>query len=158
MAQASPPLLMRIALDMGPAQQVQSDKDERRLIYQVRGGTFDGARLRGRALPTTGDWVSVIGDKISIDVRLMLETDDGARILVSYEGIEPLSPDSPLVVTGGERPPEGDYYFEVEPVLQTSSAKYGWLNDLKAVGVGARLADGIVYDIYESRRALAEAT
>ena len=49
-------------------------------IVPVRGGTFEGERLRGRVLPHGADWVSwSASGAMRIDVRTALETDDGAR-------------------------------------------------------------------------------
>ena len=41
------------------------------------------------------------------------------------------------------------YYFRIDPNLETSAAKYGWLNRVIAVGIGHRRADGPVYSVFE---------
>ena len=56
-----------------------------RQIYDVTGGTFEGDRLRGKLLPSGGDWLLVDAGGVGrLDVRATLETDDGALIYVQY--------------------------------------------------------------------------
>jgi len=59
-----------------------------RKIVMVTGGTFEGDRLRGKILPGGGDWALTRADgSLVLDVRLMLEADDGARIYMTYRGV-----------------------------------------------------------------------
>ena len=71
----------------------------------------------------------------SLDVRITLETDDGAIIFMSYTG----------VVSRGDT----GLYWRVRPIFQTASEKYDWLNRIVTVGTGQRLASGPVYDVYQ---------
>jgi hypothetical protein len=41
------------------------------------------------------------------------------------------------------------YYFRMNPMFETSSKKYDWMNRIIAVGTGDRLPDGPVYNIFE---------
>ena len=60
---------------------------ERRII-DILGGTVRGARLNGRVLPGGADWQIVRTDGAAdIQARYTIETDAGARILVSSEGL-----------------------------------------------------------------------
>jgi hypothetical protein len=43
---------------------------------------------------------------------------------------------------------DGKYYFRTNPVFQTSSKKYSWLNHTIAVGVGKMIKGGVAYRIY----------
>jgi hypothetical protein len=57
-----------------------------RRIGIVPGGTFEGERLSGRVLDGGSDWQSVRSDGSTLlDVRLNLETDDGALICMAYK-------------------------------------------------------------------------
>ena len=59
---------------------------ERRNV-PVTGGTFEGKRLRGTIMPGGSDWIVVRADGVwQLDVRLPLQTDDGALINMSYKG------------------------------------------------------------------------
>jgi catechol 2,3-dioxygenase-like lactoylglutathione lyase family enzyme len=41
------------------------------------------------------------------------------------------------------------YYFRMNPMFETSSTRYDWMNRVIAVGTGVRLPDGPVYSIFE---------
>jgi Protein of unknown function (DUF3237) len=49
----------------------------------------------------------------------------------------------------GEPVDPASYYFRMNPMFETSSKKYDWMNRIIAVGTGVRLADGPVYSIFE---------
>ena len=122
-----------------------------RRILIVRGGTFAGARLNGVILPAGGaDWALTRNDgSLLLDVRLTLETDDGERIFMSYRGVR----HGPSAVIDrlarGETVDPAEYYFRMTPWFETGAARYAWLNNVIAVGVGERLATGPRYNIYE---------
>ena len=53
----------------------------RRLVASITGGVFEGERLKGTVRPGGGDWLLNRTDGVTqLDVRLALETDDGAAI------------------------------------------------------------------------------
>ena len=57
-----------------------------RRIAPVTGGTFTGERLRGTVRPGA-DWVLGRADGVMvIDVRLVLDSHDGAAIYLTYQG------------------------------------------------------------------------
>src|SRR5262245_59485970 len=59
-----------------------------RMVFNVSGGTFEGPRLRGTVVPGGGDWLVIDGEGVGrLDVRIILKTDDGARIYVQYYGV-----------------------------------------------------------------------
>ena len=59
-----------------------------RRIGLVAGGTFEGARLKGTVLPGGADWIILRPDgATTLDVRLVLETADGATIGMTYRGM-----------------------------------------------------------------------
>ncbi len=108
----------------------------KRVIYPVNGGTFEGPKLKGKVRSFGADWVVRL-DSITtkLDVRLLLETDDGQLISNTYTGIVYNSPD-------------GNTYWRTTPVFETSSKKYEWLNYLLAVGVGSMSKGGVSYDVF----------
>ena len=56
-----------------------------RRVGEVTGGTFEGERLRGKILSGGSDWQTVRSDGAwTLDVRMVLETDDGALIGMTY--------------------------------------------------------------------------
>lgn len=153
MAELRYELLYDIEFDLeAPLAVGPTPSGERRIVY-VTGGKFDGPRLKGRVLPGGGDWLVARPDgRAILDVRACLETDDGALIYTHYGGR--------LVVPSELRPLWHDrhafaaidparYYFRIAPVYETGSAKYAWLNDIVAIGVGRRTLTGVAYRVFE---------
>ena len=122
-----------------------------RRIVPVAGGTFDGERLRGTVLAqANGDWLLMRADSVyQLDVRVTLQTDDGALILMTYRGIRHATPDVSARLASGERVSPDEYYLRTIPLFETSAPQYQWLNNVVAVGVGERLPDGVIYDVFE---------
>ena len=59
-----------------------------RRVGLVAGGTFAGGRLRGTVLPGGADWIIARPDGCTtLDVRLVLQTEDGAAIGMIYRGL-----------------------------------------------------------------------
>lgn len=107
-----------------------------RTIASVTGGTFTGPRLSGTIVPPGGDWVSVRADRsIRLDVRLLLVTDDGESILMSYNGV-------------GERQKDGTMTLRTAPTFETGAEAYAWLNNIQAVGIGNAQPGSVTYEIY----------
>ena len=122
---------------------------ERRLGI-VTGGVFEGERLRGEVLDGGADWQTVRGDGvIGLDVRLLLKTDDGALIGMTYTGLRHGPTDLLAALQAGEPVDPALYYFRIQAVFETAAPHYAWLNKLIAVGVGHRLPDGPVYSLFE---------
>ena len=42
-----------------------------------------------------------------------------------------------------------NYYFRTLPTYETGSEKYGWLNNIVAVGVGRITEKGVGFSVYE---------
>lgn len=119
-----------------------------RRIVSVTGGTFEGPRLKGKLLPTGGDWLLTDADGVSrLDVRITLETDDGALIYVQYFGVireDPTRPPRPA----GEPAEYGDRYFMTAPRFETGDERYKWLNSLVTVAEGKTAPGGVSYRVY----------
>jgi Protein of unknown function (DUF3237) len=146
-----PLFAMRIELhpihDLGP-----TPLGHRRVV-PVSGGVFDGDRLRGTIVPHGGsDWLLARADgSFQQDVRLTLETDDGALIGMTYRGVRHSSPEVAARIAGGEQVEPTEYYLRTAPFFETASPRYSWLNAIVAIGIGTRLPGGALYDVYEIR-------
>jgi hypothetical protein len=108
----------------------------KRVIYPVKGGSFEGPKLKGKVRSVGADWVLRI-DSITtkLDVRILLETEDGQLISNTYNGYVRNNPD-------------GTTYWRITPYFETSSAKYDWMNYLVAVGIGKFGDGGVSYEVY----------
>jgi hypothetical protein len=106
-----------------------------RTIVQVTGGQFEGPRLKATVQTPAGDWITNRADgTYRLDVRMTLKTDDGAVILVTYNGI-------------GQTTNAGAS-LRIAPLFETGDPRYAWLTRLQAVGVGERVGTTVTYDIY----------
>ncbi len=120
-----------------------------RRIGVIQGGSFEGDRVSGEVV-TGNDWQSVRTDScIKLDVRLVLKTTDGALIVMTYQCLRAGPPDVIEKLDKGEAVDPTSYYFRMNPIFETSSPKYDWMNRIIAVGVGHRLPDGPLYSIFE---------
>ena len=121
-----------------------------RRIAQVTGGKFEGPRLRGRALPGGGDWLIDRPDGVTqLDVRMTLETDDGALIYMTYRGLRHGPAAVMARMAKGEAVDPSEYYFRTVPCFETAAEKYSWLNRALFVSTGHRVAAGPIYTVYE---------
>ena len=120
-----------------------------RRVVGVSGGAFAGPGLKGRVVPGGSDWIVVRRDGVLIqDVRIVLRTDNGQDILMSYRGMRHGPEDVMERVNGGEDPDPSEYYFRTAPVFEAPEGEHDWLNKLVAFGVGRRRATGVTYAVY----------
>lgn len=139
--------LFVMRLDVRPYQVVGGTPLRR--IGVVPGGIFQGQRLNGKVREGGNDWQVVrAGGKVELDVRLVLETEDGALIGMTYKGIRRGPADVLKRVDLGEAVDPPEYYFRINPVFETASS-YDWLNGIMVIGIGHRAADGVVYSLFE---------
>ncbi len=111
-----------------------------RALATVTGGTFEGERLRG-GIPEVagGDWVTLRPNgTFKLDVRLILRTDDGVDILMTYTGV-------------GRRGDDGVNVLRTAPQFEVGDERYAWLNDLQAVGIGRSEGGEVVYEVFGLR-------
>lgn len=121
-----------------------------RHIDMLGGGHFEGPRLKGKVLEGGMDQKIFRSDgAMHPNVRMILETDDGALIHIHYTGIRYGTPDVMARIAAGEDVNPDEYYLRNTPMFETSSPKYDWLNRIVAVGVGRRLPDSAAYDVFE---------
>jgi len=129
--------LMSLRLSTAPTQDIGAGPHGTRVTFPITGGSFEGDRLRGKVLPGGDDWTVKRPDGvIEVDLRITLETDDGALIHMTFEGIRD---------DGAPRAP----YFRTVPRFETAAVKYAFLNRLLAIGMGELRAGGPVHVIEE---------
>ena len=122
---------------------------ERRVI-DIRGGVVSGPRLNGRILPGGADWQIIRSDGVAdIQARYTIETDAGAHILVSSEGLRHGPPDVMERLARGEAVEPELYYFRTLMRFETADSAVAWLNRILALARGTRLANAVRLDVYE---------
>ena len=121
-----------------------------RKVVPVLGGRMEGERLSGSILPGGSDWaVTDAAGILQLDVRLVIETDDGALINCAYTGIRYAPPDVAAQLAAGESVDYQAMYFRILPRFDTADARYAWLNRILVVGIGERLPEGPRYHLHE---------
>lgn len=146
-------LLYEAEIDLAAPIDIGPGPEGHRIVFDVAGGTLAGPRLKGRFLPSGGDWARVRSDgSVALDVRAVVETDDGARIYLTYGGRIIADPE----LLGGlmdlpnlALPDPASYYFRILPLFETGSPEYAWLNHICAVGVGRITNRGVSYRVFE---------
>jgi hypothetical protein len=122
---------------------------ERRVIG-ILGGSVRGPKLNGRILPGGADWQIVRSDGAAdISARYTIETDAGARILVSSEGLRHGPPAVIERLARDDSVDPAQYYFRTVMRFETADPSVDWLNRILALARGARAADAVRLDVYE---------
>jgi hypothetical protein len=143
-------LLMTLQVVVPPPQKLGAVPHGTRVIAPISGGTFDGPRLRGKVLPGGGDWTLLRADGVlELDLRLTLQTNDDALILLSSFGLRHGPPEVLAALARGESVDPSKYYFRTAARFETSAPQYAFLNRLVAISSGNRLASGPIYTIEE---------
>ena len=144
--------LFEVEAELHPPQAIGPVPTGTRIIFPAKSGFVKGEKLNGKLLQGGGDWGLVVDSTtFKLDVRVTVETDDGALIYISYGGY--IHTDAKRFATIMQGQWDGlnpsDYYFRTNPVFETSSPKYAWLNHTIAVGVGRFLPGGkVAYRVF----------
>src|SRR5229473_7392640 len=124
--------LMLLRLETSATEEIGSTPRGALSVFPVTGGSFEGELLRGKVLAGGGDWVTAKGDgTFELDLRVTLETDDGALIHMTFTGVRD----------------DANHYFRTLPRFETAAPKYSFLNRLLAVGIGDAGREGLVHAI-----------
>lgn len=142
--------LMTLHADIRSPAEIGTGPYGTRIIADVTGGNFEGARLRGTILPSGGDWVLIDAEGVGhVDVRITLKTDDGAHIYVQYYGVMVVNELVNNALTQDGTTQYGDTYFMTQPRYETGDARYKWLNRVMAVAEGRLASSAVEYRVFE---------
>lgn len=150
MAEIETEMLFRATLDVASVHDLGATPFGARRIAEVTGGSFEGPRMRGRVMGGGGDWLLMRNDGIlQLDVRIILETDDGALVYMTYRGLRH-GPEAVMKrLNAGEEVAPSEYYFRTAPFFETSAPAYAWLNGIVSVAKGHRMPTGPVYEVHQ---------
>jgi len=112
-----------------------------RLIFEILDYRWEGSRFTARQKGSAAaDWL-LLGPEGTgtLDVRVTLETPDGAVVLVHYGGR----------VDGSNGLGGAPVYACVQ--FETGHERYAWLNRVQAVAKGALAGNVVTYEVYELR-------
>jgi hypothetical protein len=133
----APPLeyLGTLRAETGSRTTLENGPQGTRVVVPLVSGRFEGPRLKASLQAPAADWVTVRADgSAKFDVRFTLKTDDGANILVTYNGI-------------GQTTGAG-ITLRSAPLFETGDARYTWLTHVQALAVGRSVGTTITYDMY----------
>jgi hypothetical protein len=143
-------LLMILEVVVAAPQKIGAGPHGTRTTAPITDGHFEGPRLRGRVLPGGGDWTILRADGVlELDLRVTLETDDGALIHMTSRGLRHGPADVIAALARGETVDPSAYYFRTVPRFETGHPKYAFLNRLLAVASGDRRPEGPIYTVDE---------
>lgn len=108
-----------------------------RIVGEVATCRWESERVSAREHgQMSHDWLVEHADgSVGIDARLLLVTDDGAHIGITYRG------------RADRQPRLGGVIFTT-PVFETGDPRYAWLNGVQAVARGIRDGQVLRYDLY----------
>jgi len=142
--------LMSLQIIVAGAQKIGAVPHGTRVTAPIASGHFEGPRLQGKVLPGGADWTLLRGDGVlELDLRVTLETDDGALIHMTSFGLRHGPPGVIGALARGESVDPSTYYFRTTPRFETGHPKYTFLNRLVAVSRGDRRPEGPIYTIDE---------
>ena len=124
------------------------------LIYNtLPGGWVSGPAIQGEWIAPAADWLRIMPNGTrKLDVRASIKADDGSIIFVTYSGRIVVSKEAAARLAAGETLGPDDLYFVTSPTFETASEKYGWLNNILAIGkiVSCKTGEGehVTYDIF----------
>jgi hypothetical protein len=122
---------------------------ERRVIG-ILGGSVRGPKLAGRILPGGADWQIIRSDGAAdIKARYTIETDAGALIMVTSEGLRHGPPEVLEKLLRGDNVDPRLYYFRAVMRFETADPTVDWLNRILALARGQREARAVRLDVYE---------
>jgi Protein of unknown function (DUF3237) len=150
MAEIKTTPLLTLKLSVSGMQAIGATPGGNRRVGLVAGGTFEGPKLRGIVLPGGADWIIGRPDGVTtLDVRIVLETDDKATIGLTYRGLRHGPAAVMEKVNSGQFVDPSEYYFRTAINFETAAPKYEWLNRIIGIGTGSRPPEGPVYEIFE---------
>ena len=108
-----------------------------RQYYEMTSGTLDGPRLTGKLIGSGGDWMLIGPDGfMRMDVRVQIETDDGAIICAHHFG--PAEANQALGQAFASSTPTdfADQSIRSHWLLESGDSRYAWVNQSVFVGEG----------------------
>jgi Protein of unknown function (DUF3237) len=137
---------LSLNLDRAHTQDVGAGPQGHCRIVPELGGSFAGPKLKGEVLPGGAEWLLLRPDGVKqMDVRITLRTNDGELIYTTYRGVDTASPEVAERLARSETVDPSEYYFRIQPLLETGSQKYGWMNQIVSVGFGKRTSLSLGY-------------
>lgn len=138
---------LHVTLD--PIREMGPGRAGQRRIIPIIGGKAVGPRLNGRIMNLGADWQTIFADGLAeLDTRYAVETHDGALIDIVNYGYRHGPEEVIAAVARGEEVDPSSYYMRSHARLETGDDRYAWVNRTLFVGVGARLKQAVILQLY----------
>ena len=110
-----------------------------RIIQEFLSVHFEGERLRGSMIAKSGaDWLTVDDHgRATIDIRVLLLTDDGAHVFVTMDG------------RAEWRDQLGQGAIYSTPRLESGDERYQWVNGLPLASKGEVTGRAVAHEFFE---------
>ena len=145
--------LFSFGVDLGnPPEIIGPVPEGIRVNFYSLGGEVTGPKLNGKCRAVGGDWLTIRTDGVGVlDVRITVESHDGAVIGIYYAGVLDIGPDGYKNFLEGKLPERAT--IRVAPRCQTAHPNYLWLNRIQCVGIGEVdiVKSYVSYDVYAVR-------
>jgi hypothetical protein len=131
-----------LVVTMGKSVFMEGTPAGTRLVIDFAEITLDGERVhaaKAAGVPA-GDWLQIgPGNAATLDIRFLLETQDGASIYVHGLG----RTDSARFSSGAP------CWFT--PLFETNDPRYAWLNQVQGIARGVAHGQVVTFELYEVR-------
>ncbi len=144
--------LFRFEATLAPPQILGPVAEGIRVNFWITGGRALGPRVKGTLQPRGADFFTLRPDGVGqLKVQAVIETDDGALIDISYDGLSDLGPDAYAKFLQGDIPTRLE--LRTMPRIRCASPAYADLARCLCIGVGVGEMDtlNVSYDVYAVR-------
>ena len=141
--------IFRIRADLGEIVEAGNTPYGGRRVIEILGGSVAG-RVNGKIMSGGADWQIIRNDGVAdIQARYVLETDAGARILVTSNGLRHGPAEVLARIARGEDVDPSLYYFRTVLRFEAADPSLDWLNRIIAIARGKRDRLTVTLDVYE---------
>jgi Protein of unknown function (DUF3237) len=134
----------------GPLPDTEGSPRGTRQYWEMSEGTLTGSGVNASIAMPGGDWYTASPDGFGRpDVRVQLQTEDGAVILMHYTGLVEQT-EAFVTAAGDDKPTDwDDQYMRFHVWFDTGDERYRWLNESLFVARGHILGTtDLEYEIY----------
>ncbi len=108
-----------------------------RQLHEMESGVIEGSRLKGRLLGPGSDWMLVGADSfLRMDVRIQIETDDGATLCAHYFGLAEANWKLTQAFAASTPTEFSDQLIRSHWLLEAGDPRYAWVNQAVFVAEG----------------------
>lgn len=128
--------LAKVVIDVGERFEIGATPFGARMIGEITGAHWEGERFRAKMVgAAAADW-AVVGadDLLAADVRMTLQTDDGALLFLHYGGL----------LDGRADPP-----IRSAMRFETADPRYAWMGRTVFIAAGSWDGSKVRYEVFE---------